>query len=140
MEKSYFVQNWTYTLFALSGRCIKYINNNSRFHTLRVISPWKFYLQFCVPSIFYSSPEPKALGGAYCIGRLCHMLFIRPFLSTVSNDFFSETTRWIVTKFHIQPPGPLRMKRCLTGPGHMTNMAPCPYMVKTFKTVLLQNQ
>ena len=26
------------------------------------------------------------------------------------------------------------------GPGHMTKMVPCLYMVKTFKILLLQNQ
>ena len=31
--------------------------------------------------------------------------------STISNDF-SETIKPIVTKFHIQPPGPLGKKNC----------------------------
>ena len=42
--------------------------------------------------------------------------------STISN-YFSETTGPIVTKFHIQPPGPLGKKSCSNGLGHMTNMA-----------------
>ena len=44
--------------------------------------------------IIFSSPEPKAPGGAFSMGSLC-----RP--STLSNDFFSETTGPNVTKFHI---------------------------------------
>ena len=42
--------------------------------------------------------------------------------STISNDFSSETTGPIATKFHIQPPGPLGKKNCSNGLGHMTNM------------------
>ena len=32
--------------------------------------------------------------------------------STISNDFSSETTGQIATKFHIETPGPLRKKSC----------------------------
>ena len=32
------------------------------------------------------------------------------------------------------------MKVCSNGPGHMTKMASCPYMVKTFKNFLLRNR
>ena len=39
--------------------------------------------------------------------------------STISNDFSSETTGPIATKFHIQPPGPLGKKSCSNGLGHM---------------------
>ena len=46
--------------------------------------------------------------------------------STISNDFSSETTGLIATKFHIQPPGPLGKKSCSNGLGHMTNMAAMP--------------
>ena len=57
----------------------------------------KFFFQvFC-------SPEPKAPG------KLMYRLApssVRP----VSNDFSSETTGPIATKFHIQPPGPLGKK------------------------------
>ena len=43
--------------------------------------------------------------------------------STISNNFSSETTGPIATKFHIQPPGSLGKKNCSNGLGHMTNMA-----------------
>ena len=43
--------------------------------------------------------------------------------STISNDFFPETTGLIVTKCHIQPPEPLGTKSCSNGLGHMTKMA-----------------
>ena len=42
---------------------------------------------------------------------------------TISNDFSSETTGPIATKFHIQPPGTLGKKKYSNGLGHMTNMA-----------------
>ena len=50
----------------------------------------------------FRSPEPKALGEAYNIGRLRRpsvrpSFVVRP--SAISNDFSSETT----TKFQIQP-------------------------------------
>ena len=46
--------------------------------------------------------------------------------STISNDFSSETTGQIATKFYIQPPGPLGKKSCSNGLGHMTNIAAMP--------------
>ena len=46
---------------------------------------------------------------------------LRP--STNSNDFSSNTTGPIATKFHIQPQGLLGKKNCSNGLGHMTNMA-----------------
>ena len=49
---------------------------------------------------------------------------VRP--STILNDFSSETTGPIATKFHIQPPGPLGKKSCSNDLGHMTNMAAMP--------------
>ena len=58
--------------------------------------------------------------------------------STISNDFSSETTRTIATKFHIQPPGPSGEKSCSNGLGHMTKMA--AIYGKTLKNLLLQNQ
>ena len=79
----------------------------------------------------FSSPEPKAPGGAYSIGRLRHPSVRRP--STISNDFSSETTGPIATKFHIQPPGPLGKKSCSNGLGHMTNMAAMPIYGKNLK-------
>ena len=78
--------------------------------------------------MIFSSPEPKAPGGAYSIDRLR-----RP--STISNDFFSETTGRIATKFHIQLPGPLgkKKKNCTNGLGHITNMATMPMYGKNLK-------
>ena len=58
----------------------------------------------------FSSPEPKAPGELIDIGRLRRSSVIRP--STISNDFSSETTGPIATKFHIQPPGTLGKKNC----------------------------
>ena len=53
--------------------------------------------------------------------------------STISNDFTSETTGPIATKFHIQPPGLLGKKNCSNGLGHMTNMAAMPIYGKNLK-------
>ena len=53
--------------------------------------------------------------------------------STISNNFSSETTGPIATKFHIQPPGPLGKKNCSNGLGHMTNMATMPIHDKNLK-------
>ena len=86
----------------------------------------------------FSSPEPKAPGGAYSTGRLRRPSVRRP--STILNDFSSKTTRPIATKFHIQPPGPLGKKSCSNGLGHMTNMAAMPIYNKNLKNLLLQNQ
>ena len=47
---------------------------------------------------------------------------VRP--STISNDFSSETTGSIATKFHIKPPGPLGKKSCLNGLGHIMAAMP----------------
>ena len=68
----------------------------------------------------------RKLRGAYSIVRLC-----RP--STISNDFSSKTTGPIVTKFHIQPTGPLGKKNCSNGLGHMTKMATMPIYGKNIK-------
>ena len=87
--------------------------------------------------IIFSSPEPKAPGWAYSIGRL-RRPSVR--LSTISNNFSFETTGPIATKFHIQPPGTLGKKNCSNGLDHMPNMAAIPYVVKILKNLLLQNQ
>ena len=71
-------------------------------------------------------------------------------VSTISNNF-SET--WLIeAKFHVEPPWNGGTKFWSNGPGHVTKMAampiqvtwprwpPCPYMVKTFKTLLLWNR
>ena len=63
---------------------------------------------------------------------------VRP--STISIDFSSETTRPIVTKFHIQLPGPLRKKNCSNGLDYMTKMAAMPIYGKNLKNLFLQNQ
>ena len=77
--------------------------------------------------LIFSSPEPKAPGEL--IGWEGSV--VRP--STISNDFSSETTGPIATKFHIQPPGPLGKKSCSNGLGHMTNMAAMPIYGKNLK-------
>ena len=82
---------------------------------------------------FFSSPEPKAPGEligweGFVVRRPS---VVRP--STISNDFSSETTGPITTKFHIQPPGPLGKKSCSNGLGHMTNMAALPIYSKNLK-------
>ena len=59
--------------------------------------------------------------------------------STISNDFSSETTRPIVTKFHMQPLGILGTKSCSNDLGHTTKMAAMPIYGKNLKN-LLQNQ
>ena len=61
----------------------------------------------------------------------------RPF--TFSNIFSSETAWPIKAKFYDGPPCEGGTKVCINGPGHMTKMA-CPYMAKTLKNLLLQNQ
>ena len=80
----------------------------------------------------FSSPEPKAPGELIgWEGSVVRPSVRRP--STISNDFSSETTGPIATKFHIQPPGPLGKKNCLNGLGHMTNMAAMPIYGKNLK-------
>ena len=56
------------------------------------------------------------------------------------NIFSSETALPIKAKFYVDPPWEGGTKVCINGPGRMTKMAACPYMVKTFKNLLLQNQ
>ena len=68
------------------------------------------------------------------MGRLRHPSVhpsVRP--STISNNFSSETTGPIASKFHIQLPGPLGKKNCSNGLGHMTNMAAMPIYGKNLK-------
>ena len=61
---------------------------------------------------YFSSRQPKA-------GSV-----VRP--STISNDFSSATAGLVVTKFHIQPPGPLGKKNYSNGLDHVTKMAAMP--------------
>ena len=90
----------------------------------------------------FSSPEPKAPGELIgWEGSVVRHPSVRPSVrpsvvcrpSTISNDFSSETTGLIATKFHIQPPGPLGKKSCSNGLGHMTNMAAMPIYGKNLK-------
>ena len=53
-------------------------------------------------------------------------------MSTFSN-IFSETTRPIEAKFHMEPPWDGVMKVCSNGLGHMTNMAAIPIYGKNLK-------
>ena len=76
----------------------------------------------------FSSPEPKAPGELIVYAG---SVVRRP--STISNDFSSETSGPIVTKFHMQPLGPLGMKSCSNGLGHMTKMAAMSMYVKNLK-------
>ena len=52
----------------------------------------------------------------------------------------SNANRPVVTKFYTDPSGVEETKICSNRPGHMTNMAPHSYMVKTFEHFLHQNQ
>ena len=56
------------------------------------------------------------------------------------NIFSSETIGPIKFKFNMEPPCNWGTTVCSTGPGHMTKMAPCPYMVQSLKSFLLRNQ
>ena len=86
---------------------------------------------------FFSSPEPKAPGELIGWEGFVVRLSVRPSVvrppSTISNDFISETTGPIATKFHIQPPRPSGKKNCSNGLGHMTNMATMPIYGKNLK-------
>ena len=75
----------------------------------------------------FSSPEPKAPGELIKYSGSV----VRP--STISNDFSSETTGLIATKFHIQPPEPLVKRSCSNDLGHITNMAAMPIYSKNLK-------
>ena len=84
------------------------------------------FRDLCVSIEIFSSPEPKAPAGSV----------VRPSVrrpSTISNDFSSETTGPIATKFHIQPPEPLGKKNYSNELSHMTNMAAMPIYGKNLK-------
>ena len=53
--------------------------------------------------------------------------------STISNNFSSETTGPIITKFRIEPPEVGGKKTCSNDVGHMTNMAAMPIFGKNLK-------
>ena len=59
---------------------------------------------------------------------------------TFSNFFSLENARPIEAKFHMEPPWDGEMKICSNGPGHMTNMAAMPIMVKTFKKIFSETK
>ena len=54
-------------------------------------------------------------------------------LSTFSKDFFSETTRPISIKFHVQPLDRGKKKVYIFRLGHMTKMAAMPIYSKNLK-------
>ena len=60
--------------------------------------------------------------------------------ATISNIFSSETTGQIKFKFHTETPYDAGTKVFSNGPGHMTELAATPYMVKPFKNLLLPKQ
>ena len=60
-------------------------------------------------------------------------------MSTFSN-IFSETTRPIEAKFHMEPSWDWGTKVCSNGPGYMTKVAAMPIYCKNLKNLLLRNQ
>ena len=61
--------------------------------------------------------------------------------SAFSNFFFLETVKPIEAKLHGDPPCDGGTNVCPNALGHMSKLAPCPYMVKNIKkTILLWNQ
>ena len=58
----------------------------------------------------------------------------------ISNDFSSEASGPVLLKFHAEPPWAGEWKIAKMGMVHWSKWLPCPYMVKTFKNLLLQNQ
>ena len=70
--------------------------------------------------------------GAYSI-VISRPSYVVRHLSTISKVFSSETTGLILTKFHMQPLGPLGKKTCSNGLGHMTKMATMPIYGKNLK-------
>ena len=80
----------------------------------------------------FSSPEPKAPGGANSIPvtrASVRRPSVRP--STISNIFSSETTGPIKLKFRMETPLDAGTKVCSNGPGHMTKMAATSIYGKT---------
>ena len=55
----------------------------------------------------------------------------------ISNGFSSEASGPVLLKFHAEPPWAGERKM---GMVHWSKWLPCPYMVKTFKNLLLHNQ
>ena len=73
-------------------------------------------------NVIFSSPEPKANGGAYRIP----MLRRTSLSSTISNIFFSETACLIKAKFYVKPPWVEGTKVCSRHLGYMTKMSDAP--------------
>ena len=72
----------------------------------------------------------------------CHSLTLVQISESVFFNFFSSvTTRPIEAKFHVEPPWNGGTKASSNGLGHMTKARwpQCPYMAKTFKSLLLWN-
>ena len=78
--------------------------------------------------------------GTYSAGRLRRPSYVFRCPSTILNDFFSETTGPIETKFQMQPREPLGTKSCSKYLGHITKMAAMPIYGETLKNLLLQKQ
>ena len=58
----------------------------------------------------------------------------------ISNGFSSEASGPVLLKFHAEPPWAGEWKIAKMGMVHWSKWLPCPYMVKTFKKLLLHNQ
>ena len=58
----------------------------------------------------------------------------------VSNGFSSEASGLVLPKFHAEPPWAGEWKIAKMGMVHCSKWLPCPYMIKTFKNLLLHNQ
>ena len=58
----------------------------------------------------------------------------------ISNGFSSEAPGPVLLKFHAEPPWAGEWKIAKMGMVHWSKWLPCPYMVKTFKNLLLHNQ
>ena len=58
----------------------------------------------------------------------------------ISNDLFSEASGPVLLKFHSEPPWAGEWKIAKMGMVHWSKWLSCPYMVKTFKNLLLHNQ
>ena len=58
----------------------------------------------------------------------------------ISNGFSSEASGAVLLKFHTEPPWAGEWKIAKMGMVHWSKWLPCPYMVKTFKNLLIYNQ
>ena len=94
--------------------------------TFRIWQSTRFQLLNRSDHWLFSSPEPKAHRWAYRIPMVRRpSASVRP-SSTISNIFFSKTTRPIKAKFNVEPPWEGGRKVCSRHLGHMTNMAATP--------------